>query len=189
MRFEILGTKISVSFLFLAIITAMLLIDKSGLLIPMIIAITLHETAHLACMYVLGCAPKEIRLIPGGIEIIRSFCLKKYYEILISISGPFINIFLFLIFSNFNLEFSVINLCIGVFNLMPLKSLDGGEILLIILRNKIGEEKAKKFLELLNFLMGVIGIVFGIFLFLNKTPNVSLIIFSIYLLLSIIIKF
>lgn len=189
MKFTIFGTKITVSFLFLAIITFMFLIDKSGFLLPMTISIILHEIAHLVLMSVFGCQPKEILIIPGGIEIRRSFCLRKNQEILISLSGPFINIFLFIVFLNLNLEFSLINFCIGIFNLLPLTFLDGGEILKILLRNKIGEEKAENILGLINFFIGMLGIFFGVFLIINKTPNISLIVFSIYLITSVIIKF
>ncbi len=189
MKFVIFGTKITVSFLFLATVTVIFLIDKSGLLTPMAIAIVMHETAHLVSMQLLGCQPKEINLIPGGIEIVRSFSLKKNNEIIISFSGPFINILLFLIFFRYNLEFSLINLCIGIFNLLPLSFLDGGEILKIILTEIFGLEKAKKFLGLLNFLIGLLGIILGVFLIFNKTLNVTLMIFSIYLILSVIIKF
>lgn len=189
MRFEILGIKIEVSFLFLAVITFMFFIDKSGFLLPMAIAIFLHEAAHISCMSILGFKAKEIKLIPGGIQIIRSFCLKKKYEILISISGPFINFILFVLFWNLNLQFSAINLCIGILNILPLKSLDGGEILEIVLEDKISEDKVKKILITLNLIIGILGIIVEIFLILNKSANISLILFSIYLILSVIIKF
>ncbi len=188
MKFSLFGTKISVSFLFLSLITFIMFIDKSGYIIPMSIAVILHEIAHLVCMSILGCQPKEIRLIPGGIEITRTFYLKKQKEILISASGPFINILLFLLFLNLHLEFALINLCIGVFNLLPLTTLDGGEIFKIILSYKIGEDKAKNILGILNLFLGISGVFFGVLLFLNKTPNISLILFSLYLILSVIIK-
>ena len=189
MKFLIFGTQVKVSFLFVSIITFMIFIDKSGFIVPMTIAVLMHEMAHLLCMRILGCQPKEILLIPGGIQIIRSFCTKRKLEIIISLSGPFINLFLFLIFLNINSEFSLINLCIGCFNLLPISSLDGGEILEMILSAKIGEERAKNFLGFLNFLLGAAGIILGIFLIINGSPNISLIIFSLYLILSILIKF
>ena len=185
MKFNFFGTKINVSFLFLAIITFMFLIDKSGILMPMSIAVILHEISHLIAMGIFRCQPKEIRLIPGGIEITRSFCLKKKTEILISLSGPFINIFLFVVFLKIDIEFSLINLCIGVFNLLPLSFLDGGEILIKLL----GEYKAEKIFKLLSILIGGLGVFLGVYLIINKIPNISLLIFSVYLILSIIIKF
>ncbi len=188
MNFLIFGTRVKVSFLFVSIITFMIFIDKSGFIIEMITAVILHEIAHLVCMRVLSCQPKEIHLTAGGIQIIRGFCPKKKAEILISLSGPFINIFLFLLFLKLNLEFSLINLCIGCFNLLPILSLDGGEILMIILSAKIGEDRAKNFLSLLNFLLGTLGMAFGIFLIINGRPNISLIVFSLYLILLFLIK-
>lgn len=189
MRFNLFGTKIEVSFLFTALVAFIIFTDKSGMIVPMLVAVVLHEAAHLLCMRVLGCNPREIRLIPTSVAVIRDFCTIPAKEVLISAAGPFINIFLFAVFYRVNLEFAVINLVIGCFNLLPIRGLDGGEIILKILSVRLGVKKADSVLNIINFLAGAIGIFIGIFLIINKTPNISVIIMSIYLLLSVIVKF
>ncbi len=189
MKFRLFGTKIEISFLFLAFLCFIIFTDKSGLIIPMIIAVVLHETAHLLCMRVFGCQPKAIRLIPASVSVIRDFCSAPKKEMLISLSGPFINVFMFVVFYRINIEFSIINLLIGCFNLLPFKGLDGGEIIHKALSVKVGEERADRILNLINFVAGAVGIFMGIFLIINKTPNISVIIISIYFLLSVIVKF
>lgn len=197
MKFKLFGTEIEVTFLFVAFLSFMLIVDKSGYLIPTMAAVVIHEAAHLFSMKLYGCQPKKIRLIPASVEITRGFCPNKRHEITVSLSGPIFNAIIFtiayflsnLLKSDILLNFAVINLVIGFFNLLPFKGLDGGEILFIIIGMKIGEERAEKLLNCVNFTAGLIGLAIGVFLLFIGKFNVSVIIMSIYLLLSVIIKF
>ena len=76
MRFKLLGTEIYISFLFTAIITLMILFDRTGMAVPTICAVILHETAHLFAMWALDCAPKKVKLIPASVQITTSFTKK-----------------------------------------------------------------------------------------------------------------
>ncbi|MEE1278456.1 MAG: hypothetical protein UHE86_05280, partial [Acutalibacteraceae bacterium] len=71
MEIKFLGTNVKISFLFVAFITIMIFIDKTGLVIPLILAVFVHESAHLLMMKKFGVSPKEITLIPGGIQIVN----------------------------------------------------------------------------------------------------------------------
>ncbi|MBO5725571.1 MAG: site-2 protease family protein [Clostridia bacterium] len=195
MKFKILGTKIYVSFLFLAPLCLMLLLDKSGFFLPMVIAVILHETAHLTAMWMLHCNPKEISLIPASVRIVRSVTVRVRNEIIISLSGPLINILFFSVFfavfkttGNMDiLNFSLINLLFAVFNLLPVKQLDGGLILYKLLSYFKGENKAQIVLNFISAVTGVLLLVLGIWLFL-KNKNFSVIVMSLYILLSILVK-
>ncbi|WP_298500669.1 site-2 protease family protein [uncultured Methanobrevibacter sp.] len=55
----------------------------------------------------------------------------------------------------------MLNLGIGLFNLLPLKPLDGGHMLEILLRYKLSEEKAKPIVNALSVVMGMV-IVFSL---------------------------
>ena len=195
MKFKILGTKIHVSFLFLAPLCLMLLLDKSGFFLPMVIAVILHETAHLTAMWMLRCNPKEICLIPASVRIVRSVTVRVRNEIIISLSGPLANILFFSAFfavykttGNMDiLNFSLINLLFAVFNLLPVKQLDGGLILYKLLSYFKGENKAQIVLNFISAVTGVLLLVLGIWLFL-KNKNFSVIIMSLYILLSVLVK-
>lgn len=188
MKFYILKTEISISYLFVSIITFMILIDKSGFVLPMLLSVFLHEAAHLITMFLLGCEPKSINFIPCSIEVKRGVCCDYKKEILISVSGPILNIILFILFFKFRIEFSLINLCFGVFNLLPLSVLDGGEILNVVLFKVLKEKTAKILFKAINFFFGALGVFFGVFLYVKQNGNISLILFSIYIILFNITK-
>ena len=95
MRFKIFGTEIYLSFLFLGLITIMLATDKTGFMLPTIFAVVMHETAHLFAMWLLDCSPKRIKLIPASVQISTSFSKGYKNDILVSLSGPVINLVLF----------------------------------------------------------------------------------------------
>ena len=188
MSLKIFNIEINISFLFLLVITLMIFIDKSGLIIPMLISISLHEFAHILAMLLTRCRIKRINLIPCCIEISRDFCDKTSGEIFISISGPLINIVLFFVFYKIDIVFSLINLCLGLFNILPLTTLDGGEILKTILLKKFSEDKVNLILKTFNLTFGVFGLVSGIVLMIENKINFTLILFSIYIIILNIIK-
>ena len=192
MKFKILGTKIYVSFLFLAPLCLMLFLDKSGFFLPSVLAIVLHETAHLTAMRMLHCNPKEISLIPASVRIVRAVTYRVRNEVIISLAGPLSNLLFFSLFfvaykvtKNMNfLTFSLINLLFSVFNLLPIKQLD---VLYKLLAYFKGENKAQIILNFISVITGITLLVLGIWLFINN-KNLSVIIMSIYILLSILIK-
>lgn len=197
MIFKIFGTKIHITFLFTAFIAILTATDKSGLILPLIISATIHEAAHLFAMWICDCNPKSVKLIPGSIEISQGINVKCKNQIFISIGGPIINLILFAVLyldysftkSDATLNFALINLILAIFNLLPAKSFDGGEILKILLLKKFSENKCKIIINLLTLIIALIFLTAGFFLLKNTSKNFSLIIVGLYLIISVLIKF
>ena len=141
MRFKFFGTEIYISFLFCATGCFMLAVDRTGLIIPTLFAVFVHETGHMLAMWAADCQPKAIRLIPTSVQIVRGFSPKKYGELSITACGPAANLVIFFtLFVNYlifkseqSLVFSIINLVIAIFNLLPVSGLDGGTLLAIFI--------------------------------------------------------
>ncbi len=196
MKFKLFGTEIYISFLFAALITVMLLTDKTGYMLPALFAVLLHETGHLFMMWVIDCAPKRIKLIPASIQITTPFQKRYRNDILIAASGPVVNIILFLtLYFNFlafgnqiTLYFALLNLVIALFNLLPVKGLDGGTILYCILAKFKGPERAAVILKIITLVLAVLIIVTAITLSLRGRFNISIYIMGIYLLIASLVK-
>lgn len=197
MKIKIFGTNVNITFYFFAFLTLLLLTDKSGYFIPMALAVIIHEAAHLLTMRLVGCAPKEIILIPASIRIVRGLAVKDSHEIAISLSGPLANIVFFcilylcylLFFNNKLLDFAIINLLIGAFNLLPVKGLDGGIILRKICEIFMSEQKAKLTVNFCALILAVLLIFLGAKFLRSSSGNFTPIILGVYLILSVIIKF
>ena len=186
MKFKLLGTEIYISFLFCAVVTIMLLTDKTGLMLPTLFAIFSHEIGHLFMMWVIDCSPKRIKLIPASIQITTPFQKRYQNDILVSLSGPAVNIVLFLtLYFNYlafanktTLYFAVLNLVIGLFNLMPVKGLDGGTILYCILAKVKGVDKAALILKIITLSLAFLIIILALTLSLRGKFNISFYIFN-----------
>ncbi|MDD6479490.1 MAG: site-2 protease family protein [Oscillospiraceae bacterium] len=196
MQFKLFGTKIYISFIFAAVITVMLFFDRTTLFLPSAIAIILHELGHLFAMWLCECTPKEIKLIPASVQIIRGFSSKPYGESIIALFGPIVNLVIFLVFlvnylyfkDEWVIKFGLINLIIGIFNLLPVKGLDGGTVLYNIVSEKKGLRTAERLLNIITFVSSLTLFVLGIFTIINGKVNITVFIMAIYLLLSVVIK-
>lgn len=196
MKFKLFDTEIYISFLFAATVTIMLLTDKTGYMLPALFAIIMHETGHLFVMWLLECSPKRIKLIPASVQITAPFGKRYRNDILIAVSGPAVNIVLFLtLYFNFlafgnkiTLYFSLLNLVIGLFNLLPVKGLDGGTILFCILEKSKGPDKAAVILKIITLVLAVAIILAAITLTVRGKINISIYIMGIYLLIMSLLK-
>lgn len=196
MKFKLLGSEIYISFLFVAVISLMLATDKTGLALPTLFAVSLHEIGHLLAMWIVGTPPKSIRLIPASVQITRSISSRYKNDIIVALSGPLVNFALFLtlyinylIFGNKGiLYYSLINLIVGLFNLLPVTGLDGGTVLFSVIAKKRDINKAMLTLRIISLCLGAVCLFLAITLTLRGKLNVSVYIISVYLFLSVLIK-
>ena len=197
MDFKIFSTKIYVSVLFVAVIIFMLCIDKTGFAPFCFLSVFIHELSHLLWMKKENCAPKEIRLTPASVGIIRDFKCSISAERKIALAGPIGNIitglifvFVYLIFKKTAiLEFSLLNLITAAFNLLPVVGLDGGVILVsTLVKYKVPREKAEQILRLITLIVSLLTVFFATLLALNKTYNPTLFIIGIYLFICALLR-
>lgn len=196
MKLKLLGTEIYVSFLFMAVICVMLATDRTGLLLPTLFAVLMHEIGHLFAMWVLDCSPKQIKLIPASVQITAPLTSKYKNDIIIAIIGPIVNLLLFFVlYINFLcfknsiiLNYALINLLITIFNLMPVIGLDGGTILFSVLAKKTEYNKAILTLKIITLIVAAAVIFLAVTLTIRGKINISLYIIGIYLVIASIIK-
>ncbi len=196
MKFKLFGTEIYVSFLFCAVVCFMLVIDRTGLVIPTLFATLVHETGHLFAMWVAECQPRSIRLIPTSVQIVRGFSRKRGGEIGITLCGPMANLAVFLsLFVNYSifgslqsLSFAVLNLVIALFNLLPVSGLDGGTLLEIIIARYTDIYKAESIVRIITAVFAVIAFLLGVYLWVSQALNISVFIVAVYLGVCSVIK-
>ncbi|MCH5298083.1 MAG: site-2 protease family protein [Ruminococcus sp.] len=82
----------------------------------------------------------------------------------------------------------MVNLFLGIFNMLPVLSLDGGQILHLLLSRKIEDIKAQKAVNILTFIFIFPLAVLGFILLFKTKYNFSLLAVCLYLILSLIFK-
>ncbi len=196
MRIRLFGTEIYLSLLFMGSVTLMLAFDKTGLILPTLFAVFLHEIGHLFIMWARGLSPKRIKLIPASVQITNSFSRGYSNDIVIALAGPMVNFLFFGVFyynyflykNTQTLCFSLLNLIIGVYNLLPLKGLDGGTVLNAVLCRFIEVNRAELILKAVSVAFGIAVIFVAVTLHFHDKLNLSLYIMGIYILVMSLMK-
>lgn len=195
-NFNFLNTKFSVSVGFVGLICLMLYIDRSGLILPSFIASLIHETGHIFCLFILKAPIEKIILKIGTAEIKGNFLVPRKSEIIMTFFGPFFNLLVFILTLLFYLNskymgllnFSLINLILGVFNLLPISSLDGGTVLFLLLSSRLSASLSKKICIIISFITLTSLFALGLLVFFKTKTNPTLILLCIYLLFSILLS-
>lgn len=143
-------TDVKISLSFAATITCMLILDDSGVCSVALFCCFIHEAAHILCLLACGEKPALVELSFYGIKLERFPVCSRNRDILIYAAGPAANLLLYAVFSinsadNVHMHNAAdISLVTGLFNLLPCRPLDGGNILFECLRRLMPEEKAEK---------------------------------------------
>ena len=196
MKFKFFGTEIYISFLFCAVVCFMLVVDRTGLVIPTLFAVFIHESGHLLAMWAADCHPRAIRLIPSSVQIIRGFSPKKCGEIAVTVCGPAANLVIFgVLFGNFfifkseqSLSFAILNLVIAVFNLLPVSGLDGGTLLAAAIAHFTDIYRAERIVRIITAVFACVAFLLGVYLWVSGTVNISVFIVAAYLAVCSLIK-
>lgn len=196
MIFNISGVKVEITFWFVAFITFIISLNVPSNVLATIFSSLLHETGHLLIMTSVGNKPQAVRFEITGMNIVRQPDLKisTKNEILIALGGPLINLICFLlsvlilcVYNNENiLIFGCINLILMIFNLLPIKKLDGGMALFYALSQKYDNVTCSKIVKSTSFIFIILIYLWGFYVFVSSKYNISLIIIAIFLTLSML---
>ena len=192
MRINALGFKLYITYPFAAMIALALLFDTTGQTACCLLAAILHECGHLIMLKIFKARSISINLSSLDFKIIDSYDKSRSYiqDIMISAAGPFVNFLLLFIFYNFEntKTFALANLVIGVFNIIPIDSLDGGKILMSFLVTKLPQRVCVIICNIISLMFILPLAVLGFYILIDTGYNFSLIIICCYLITLMIFK-
>ena len=160
-KIKLFNTQIGADFTFLAVVAMFLTLDTTGFALMSLAVCLIHETGHLAAMIITGRKPDSILFRAGGVKISAATGSDSVF-VLIAGSAVNIGLFLALYFTlpktDINpVMFAVLNLVIGVFNLLPIGCLDGSRLLALII-----PEKPLKVIRVLSVIAVTVAIAAGL---------------------------
>lgn len=195
MKIRFLSIPLQISFPFVAFSTCFILMDSSGTAFWGILAAAVHEAGHLLVLFCENTPPKEICIRLFEFVVVDACQTRSYgKEIVLSLAGPIANFLtasVFYMLSGFLsaplfLTIASVNLLLGLFNLLPVESLDGGKILYSLLALGFGAERAEKAVLLISFFVLLPMAVLGFFILLRSQYNYTLLLLSCYLMAALI---
>ena len=182
--------------------------DSAGVLIVYWLAALLHEMGHLVCAKVLKVGIKEIRFGFSGVRIVTDERLTSYKsEMLLAISGPFVNIavfacvaMLFLIqkgdinelFISANSFLSLqgrgrlgaigflalASIIQAILNLLPINTFDGGRVLYCAMAEVFSDRVAERVIELTTALSAFLMWMLALYLMLRVSNGLGIFVFA-----------
>ncbi len=193
MAFKINNISVKISFSFFALILFFIITDNINIYFITLTCALFHEMIHIISIYLLGGKIDEISFSAFGGNIKRSNdCFLGYIkEAVVNISAPLFNILIgLLLFKSTDIlnQISQINLVLGIFNILPFFSFDGGHFIDNLLSIVFSSETVNVFLTILSVIITALFAVVGVIIYYNYNENITLIIFSVFCFLSILFK-
>lgn len=162
-----------------------------------VIAVALHEYGHYLVAKMKGYEFDSVVFNVYGGGLFGSNSFKRKDDLIISLAGPLVNIFLILIIIAlwwifptiyyFTYDFVICNLVVFVFNILPFYPLDGGRIVVALLQSRFNKIKILKVLKVISIVISVFFLILFIFSFFGQI-NINLLFVSLYLTINIILN-
>lgn len=197
MKFKCKGIDFKVSFPAVAFFALAIICDIKGMMPVCLFSSMLHEFGHFAFMKIHGVKIKSVEFNTGDVAINADLSAVSYKaEILINAGGVAVN-FILAIFGllfyeitslNFFQSIFISNLLIGVFNILPVRYLDGGQIFLILLQKRFNQKISERILNIFTLVLIVPVGVFGLIFLFNSSYNFSLLFAVLYLICTLVSK-
>ncbi len=196
MKLDFGETSFGINVSFAIAVTLTLIIDESGVGAIALLCCVLHEAGHIICLLILGEKPKKIELSFYGIKLERQPMSSQSTagDLAVYISGPAVNLMfsavLFLLsefFESLRIA-AAISLCVGIFNLIPCKPLDGGNIIYTVLCRNTNQETADKICHAVT-VATVIPLLVSGFYFLKTNGNITLLAVAVYIAITCLLEY
>ena len=167
----------------------LLVIDKSGIAAMSLLAAALHEVGHLLAAHFLKIPIRAMRFDLLGARIdVKGRILSYGEEWLLCMSGPLFSLLFSLIGSFFwshtklAIAFSCASLLLGLLNLLPIQTFDGGRMLECALLSFTTPQKTGAILRGCTFLFLWVLWAFSAYLMIKIADGISLFFFTLTLL-------
>ncbi len=189
MRFSIGKTKIHITFFFAAGMVLFSVWQGGTAALCVLSAALLHECTHLFCLCACKAVPEQLTIGLFGMrlsdEAVRLLPYKK--ELLCTLSAPMVNLLVSVLLLPF-LQYGALvqtlfamHFSLGIFNLLPLRCLDGGRSLLCLLYSFFAPPKAERVMLAVEWIFFLLFLLFMAVYFFTVRFEPSTLVFLFYL--------
>lgn len=188
MKLRIAKINIFIGYEAIAAMTAVLLLDRENRVILCFFAAILHELGHVMMMRLCGVRVRGLRLRLFDVLIEADDPPSVKADVLITLGGVAVNFLFAALLCPVGMKYGLPHLALGVFNLLPVMSLDGGHLLEICLERRFSPRAVGTVLRVTTFLFILPLMTAGSILLFRGGYNYSLLVISLYLIVLLFVK-
>ncbi len=188
MKLRVAKIELIVGFEVAAALTTVLLLDREYRVLCCFLAAAIHELGHVLMMRLCGVRVRRVRLRLFDALIEADEAPSFSADVLITLGGPAANLLLAALLYPFSLTLCLPHLALGLFNLLPLLSLDGGHLLKLCLMRRCSPRICDAVLKTATFVILLPLMTAGIVILFNSGYNYSLLFASLYLTAILFLK-
>lgn len=188
MKLRIADKQIEIGYEVVAAMTAVLLLDKENRVICCFLAALLHELGHILMMRLCAVQVRGLRLRLFDVLIEADEPTDFRSDVFITLGGVAVNFLFALLFCPLSLKLGLPHLVLGVFNLLPIMSLDGGHLFSICLRRQFSPRVSEAVLRVTTFIFLLPLMTAGLYILFQSGYNYSLLFISLYLTAILFLK-
>lgn len=178
------GVELSFQYLYFALLTVVLIIDKTGGIFCCFLASFFHEIGHLIAIILLKQKVNRVEFSLFDVKICSSYNVSLSKELIIILSGITFNLILFIFFYRIIPMFALANLFIGLFNALPVSTLDGGQAINILLSRYFSQRVTEIVINIVTISFSIPIFTMGIIILFNTGYNFSFLLLGVYLFLT-----
>ncbi len=185
------NVKINISVYFAAALALLCVMSKDGYASLGLVCCVLHEIGHLIVLKLAGGKVKSISLGVYGmrIDVLPDIKLSFFKSALISLGGPMMNLLLVLLGCLIKNQMLLnTNLVLMLFNLLPIESMDGYNVIFNLLLIKCDTEKLKTALKIISAVFLSILYFFSFLLLFKTGYNFTLLAVTVYLTVKFVFQ-
>ena len=196
MRFHLFDIQIRFSLWFFAVAACAALLQKGPLLYYFVLPIATHELGHLLVMAVLGVQIEEIAFTPVSLAIRRKQGRMLSYggEVAVSLGGVAANLLMAFFLYRFAFQsmrttlLLACNVAVAVFNLLPVGSLDGGQVLRHVSSRFFSLRVADILSRVISFVVLTPMTAVAVLVLLRQKGNFTLLLVCVYLTVTLVLR-
>jgi stage IV sporulation protein FB len=184
--------KLTVRAGFVLLVTVLVYLDQGGLLWVVFAAALLHELGHYIPLRLLGGRVSNVELTGGGVGMEAAQPMSYKREVVTVLGGPIASLAFALLFSLrdgiIEGQAAIAGMCFShaIFNMLPMRGLDGGRVLELIL-SYCGVERGRTIIYISTAITALaLGLLCGIMAVRHK--NISMLLALIYVATSALHK-
>lgn len=176
----------------------MIILGSDSKYITALVCTAIHESGHIFAMLRFGSGSIDVKVNLFNISIVDKDRSSRPYrqDIVIICAGPLANIATAVIFcaayffckSDIIYNFAVISAMLAAFNLLPIESTDGGQLLNILLHKLFSHKTANIIITAVTLVFLIPTAVLGFVVLLRSKYNYTLLLVAMYLIVLIVMK-